>query len=371
MRGSWKIGRIAGIEISVHWTFLILIAWIIFIRFGEGLAAVVEGIVFILAVFLCIVLHELGHALTARRFGIKTRDITLLPIGGMARLERMPEAPAQELLVALGGPAVTLMIAIALFAVDAAIWGLPSLMDPTSLGRNLLVQLLWVNVILLGFNLLPAFPMDGGRVLRALLHFELDYVRSTEIAATVGQFMAVLFGLLGLYIQNPFLILIAIFVYFGAREEAKSAQVRSFCRGIPVSHAMITRCRTLAPDDTLAHAIQEILIGEQQDFPVTTDGQIVGLLTRTGMISALSQHGQDARVEDAMRRDCPSIEETEPLERAMETMRGSGCSVLPVTRRGALVGIVSLENVGEWMMIQSALRQAKARHQVQDIYRAS
>src|SRR5581483_5320297 len=213
---SWKLGRIAGIDVYVHATFALLLLWVGFVNYAprQSLADALAGLAFILCLFAVVVLHELGHALTARRYGIKTRDITLLPIGGVARLERMPSDPTQELLVALAGPAVNVVLAGLLFAVLAARgWAVGSVeqlaAELSTFGGNLLLQLFVANVFLALFNLLPAFPMDGGRVLRALLAMRMDYVKATRIAAGVGQMMAVLFGIVGL-LGNPFLLIIAL-----------------------------------------------------------------------------------------------------------------------------------------------------------------
>ena len=370
MRWSWKIGKVAGIGIFVHWTFLILVAWFVFmyVKAGAGFVGTLRGLGFLAAVFGCIVLHELGHALTARRFGIQTRDITLLPIGGVARLERMPEDPTQELLVALGGPVVTFVLAVIFFAAVVVGGDLLAIFELDLVRGRILAKLFWVNGILLAFNMLPAFPMDGGRVLRALLHYSLDYVRATQIAAVAGQVMAVLFGLLGLFIGNPFLLLIAVFVFLGAREEARSVRVRSICEGVPVQYAMITRFRTLSPQDSLSTALDELLAGDQEDFPVVEDAMLTGLLTRADLIKGVADRGREAPVRDVMRRDCRPVEEMDTLDRTFERMRQNGCSTLPVVRHGRLIGLVTLKNVGEWMMIQSALHRTKARSEVSDLY---
>ena len=308
MKWQWKLGTFAGIDVFVHATFLLLIAWIgysYWLQYGT-LAKVAEGILFILALFLCVVLHEYGHALTARRYGIKTRDITLYPIGGAARLERLPDKPIEELWVALMGPAVNVVIAAILFLYLL----LTNSLSPTSeLGfssGSFLERLMWVNITLVLFNLIPAFPMDGGRVLRALLAMRMDYVRATQIAANVGQGLAFLFGLIGLF-SNPFLLFIALFVWIGASQEASMVQMRNSISGIPVTLAMQTNFETLSPTDRLDRVVSLILAGSQQDFPVVEDGQFVGVLTRDDFIRALSERGQNTPVADVVRRNVPRV----------------------------------------------------------------
>ena len=252
MRWQWKLGTFAGIDVFVHATFLLLIGWIgysYWLQYGT-IAKVVEGILFILALFLCVVLHEYGHALTARKYGVKTRDITLYPIGGVARLERMPDKPIEELWVALMGPAVNVVIAAILFVYLYLSRGSAPVTDLTVASGSFLVRLMAVNISLVVFNLIPAFPMDGGRVLRALLAMRMDYVRATQIAANIGQGLAFLLGLFGLF-NNPFLLFIAFFVWIGASQEASMVQVRNSISGIPVTHAMQTQFETLAPSDHL------------------------------------------------------------------------------------------------------------------------
>ncbi len=273
MKWSWKLGRLAGIDVFMHVTFLLLLVWVGLNYYldRQSLTDALYGLVFITILFGIVVLHELGHALTARRFGIATRDITLLPIGGVARLERMPEDPRQELLVALAGPAVNIALAAALALFLGPTGTLAEPQNLQMVGGNFLVKMFWVNIVLAVFNLIPAFPMDGGRVLRALLALRLDYVRATEIAATTGQVLALLFGFVGLF-SNPFLVFIALFVWMGAAGEASMIQMRTALRGIPVSHLMMTDFQTLSDQDRLSSAVNHILAGSQQDFPVLTGG---------------------------------------------------------------------------------------------------
>jgi len=361
MRWQWKLGTFAGIDVFVHATFLLLIGWIGYshwLQFGT-IAKVAEGILFILALFLCVVLHEYGHALTARRYGIKTRDITLYPIGGVARLERMPDKPIEELWVALMGPAVNVVIAAVLFAYLFATNGLVPLTDLTVTSGSFLARLMAVNVSLVLFNLIPAFPMDGGRVLRALLAMRMDYVRATQIAANIGQGLAFLLGLFGLF-NNPFLLFIAFFVWIGASQEASMVQMRNSISGIPVTHAMQTKFETLSPSDHLDRVVSLILAGSQQDFPVVQNGQFIGVLTRDDFIKALSQQGQNAPVADVIRRNVPSVDSHEMVESALIRLQESGAKTLPVMHRGQFVGLVTSENITEFLMIRSALRAAGA-----------
>ena len=356
MRWSLKLGRISGIDVFVHWTFAILLVWIFFAHLGAGgdVAAALRGVGFILALFGCIVLHEFGHALTARRYGIRTRDITLLPIGGVARLERMPEDPMQEMRVALAGPAVNVVIAGVLFAVLLAIGAAQQVFDMTLMRGDFLARLMWVNLFIVAFNLLPAFPMDGGRVLRALLAKRMGRRRATHTAATVGQGMAILFGIVGLFF-NPFLLFIALFVYLGAQGEAQLVEMTSLMRGLSVRDAMQTRFRTLAADDELSTAVNELLAGAQQDFPVVTDGEVAGILRRRDLVKALSGPGRNATVGEAMCRECNPVQAGEPLERALERLRNSECPAVPVMEDGRLAGLLTIENISELMMVNSAL----------------
>jgi Zn-dependent protease/CBS domain-containing protein len=357
MRWAWKIGSYAGIGVYVHATFLLIILFVVLSYWSQGdsVAEILLGVIFTLGIFLCVVLHEFGHALTAKRYGIKTRDITLLPIGGVARLERMPDEPMQEFWVALAGPAVNVVIAALLF-----LWLLltETLVDPTTLGiasGSLLERFMIVNIFLVVFNMIPAFPMDGGRVLRALLATRLEYTRATSIAAGLGQGIALLFGFLGFFF-NPFLIFIALFVWIGAHQEASMTLMKASLGGIPVRRAMLTDYRTLAPTDTLGHVIDLILAGFQHDFPVVDDGHVTGILMRNDLMVALAQRGRETPVREVMTTEFTTADPSEMLETAVACLREGRCRTLPVVRGDTLVGMLTMDNVGEFMMIESALR---------------
>ncbi|WP_435007096.1 site-2 protease family protein [Tundrisphaera lichenicola] len=360
MSWSWKIGRISGIPIYVHWTFLILIAYLIYGHWSSGhdLATTAEGVGFVLSIFGCVVLHELGHAMAARRYGVPTADITLLPIGGVARLQRIPEHPAEELVVAIAGPLVNVAIVGLLLMIGVRY--------PESSGdseflvkQHFLPKLLVVNTFLVLFNLLPAFPMDGGRVLRALLAMRMEYSRATRLAASVGQFMAILFGFLGL-MGNPMLLLIAMFVWIGAEGEARAVQERVELRGVSVRAAMLTDYAILKPGDTLGHAADLLLAGTQQDFPVIGDGRPDGVLTRSSLFSGLSTNGREGLVGEAPLIELGRVEVAEPLGPAVIRLREGGEPCLEVVDQGRPVGLLTLENIGEYLMIRTALAEAKS-----------
>ena len=360
MKWQWKLGKFAGIDVYVHATFLLLIGWVGYSHWLEhrNWGEVLNGILFILALFVCVILHEYGHALTARKYGIKTRDITLYPIGGVARLERMPEKPIEELWVALMGPVVNVVIAAGLFAYLYLTSSLVPLNELTIASGNFLERLMTVNLSLVLFNLIPAFPMDGGRVLRALLAMRMDYVRATQIAATIGQGMALLFGLVGLF-GNATLLFIAFFIWIGASQESGATQMKNAISGIPVGRAMLTEYKSLSPRDTLARMSQLLLAGSQHDFPVIDGERIVGVVTRDDFLMALTQHGEGIAISAVMKRDLPEVDSYEMVENALLRIQESGVPALPVTHGGQLVGIVTAENIAEYLMIRSALRASR------------
>lgn len=362
LRGSTAIATIAGIPIRVHWTFAALLLWIFAsgAMHGGTIASGAVSAAFTVGVFGCVVLHELGHALAARRYGVHTRDITLLPIGGVATLERIPENPLQEFVIAVAGPLVNVVIAASLFT--GLIWreGMEALLAVEKPGFHIdhfLAALAAVNVWLVFFNMIPAFPMDGGRVLRAILAAGLGRARATRVAATVGQGLAVVMAVVGVFV-SPMLILVALFVWMSAGAEAREAERQSLVAGLPVSAAMLTQFRALAPNDSLGAAAHEIMTGTQRDFPVTATGEreadLLGVLTRDDLVSALRRQGAEAFVVDAMRRDVPIVQATDPLGRAIESMRSNRCSAMPVMRENRLVGLITSESIAELVALRSA-----------------
>lgn len=370
MGTSLNIGKLAGIKVYIHWTFLILIAYIVFSGFSSGLSSsgVAYNILLVLAVFACVVFHELGHALAARRYGIGTRDITLLPIGGVASLESIPENPKQELVVAVAGPLVNVVIAAILFVIislffDASQFN-PDNIEDTLKHLNIntfIINLLLVNVMLVAFNAIPAFPMDGGRVLRALLAMNMDRAKATRIAASIGQFIAILFVFAGLfYVHNPFLIFIGVFVYIGAMAEAQAVTTGSILSGFTVRDALRTRYTLLDADSTLKDAVTELLAGSDQDFIITENGSIAGVLRRKELIKGLSEHGQETEttsIAPYIERNLPYLQPDDDIKEVYPMMQQNGFTLLPVLdETGKLAGVLDLENLTEFIMIRSAIK---------------
>jgi Zn-dependent protease/CBS domain-containing protein len=361
MSWSWRLGSVVGIPVRVHATFWLLLLWIAIshVLQGHGAATILAGLALILSIFACVVLHELSHALVARRYGIRTRDITLLPIGGVANLEKMPEKPSQELLVALAGPAMSLAIAGGLFGTLTLMNAPTGLENLHLVGGPFLTKLMWFNVMLAAFNLLPAFPMDGGRVLRATLAMRMSRGRATHIAARIGQGMAVLLGIWGFFF-NPMLLIIAAFVWLGAKGEASLVQLHSALSGMPVQQAMITEFRVLAPDDPLSRSVELTLAGFQQDFPVMDGDRLVGIVTHANVLEGLAKHGPDAAVKSVMQRNVATADPGELLQGAFERLQTANGRALVVVRDGQVIGLLTPHNIGELLTMGQALRRSRA-----------
>ena len=358
MKWSWKIARIAGIDIYVHATFFFLIYLVGITYWNQQgtLEAVISGVGFVLALFFCVVLHEFGHSLTARRYGIQTRNITLLPIGGVALLEKMPDDPRQEINVAVAGPVVNFLIAILLYIYLDFRAAPITTEELGGAGGSFVYRLMMVNVFIAGFNLLPAFPMDGGRILRAILAMRMDHAAATRKAASVGQFIAIGIGYLGI-MYNPFLLLIAIFIWFGASMESNAEQVQSILKHADVRHAMLSEFHSLSPEDTLAKAVELTLAGSQKDFPVGYHNRLEKVLRHTDLIKGLQERGEHARISDLPLLDILSADIDEPLGKLLERIQGNPAQMICVIDRGELAGLLDLEHVLELIKIQEAIAQ--------------
>jgi stage IV sporulation protein FB len=357
MGWSLNIGTIAGTAVRIHVTFLLFLGWIFIASWvSGGPAAAWSSLAFMILLFACVLAHEFGHIFTARGFGVSTPDVTLLPIGGVARLERIPEKPGEELLVALAGPAVNVVIALALVVLAGADLYAGNLATVERAQVAMVDRLAAVNLFIAVFNMIPAFPMDGGRVLRAVLAIRLGHVRATEIAASIGQFVAFLLGFLGLF-GNPLLIFIAIFVYLAASSEAQLVAMRAMSRDVPVSAAMMTQIARLAPQAHIDEAVDTLLRTSQSEFPVVdAAGGLAGVLSRGDMIRALKQLGPDAKVADAMTAGVPTVSHRACLEEAVRLLQEKQAPAVGVIEPGGkLVGLITSETIGEMLMVRDAL----------------
>ena len=356
MRWSLKVGQLAGTVVYVHVTFFVLLAWIGVVGGLQkgSVAAAAAAVGFTTTLFACVVLHEFGHAFMARRFGIRTRDIVLFPFGGVGRLERIPEVPSQELLIALAGPAVSVGIAAVLFAVLRLQGSVPQFEDFARGDAPFAERLMFVNAGLAAFNLLPAFPMDGGRVLRALLAMRLDYARATELAAWIGQWIAVVFALVGA-LTNPLLIVIALFVWMGAAGEAGLAQMKRALHGMTADTAMRTEFGALAPGDMSDRAADMAIRRAQSDFPVLLNGQVVGLLTKSDLVRWLSENGADRTAGDVMHRTFETVAASEPLDAVFTRLSQEPDKTLLVMDHVRLLGLVGLKEITNLLRIRSAV----------------
>ncbi len=354
---SWslKIAEIAGTSLRIHFTFFLLLIWAGAAAWPQGAGAAVDAVLFVALVFLCVTLHEFGHVFAARRYGIRTPDITLLPIGGVASLERMPERPREELIVAIAGPLVNVVIAGALYALLGARFDLTQMGDVQAATMSLAGRLAAVNVMLVLFNLIPAFPLDGGRMLRAVLAMRLPRARATVVAARVGQVFAIGLAVLGL-LYNPFLALVAAFIFFVGEGEARYETERAAAGAHRTEDAMIRRFETLRPEDTAERAGELLLLTTQQEFPVVdAAGDVPGMVTRKGLIAAMGRSGPQTRVLEFMERELESFPPQAPLSEVLPRLHAHPArAVLVRDADGALLGYVSAENAHELMMLDQA-----------------
>ncbi len=359
---SWSIRlcRVRGIDIRVHVTFVLILVWAAYNWWGStgaGLRGALFGVVATLLLFVAVTLHELGHSLQALKHGVKVREITLLPIGGVSQLEEMPDKPGQELRIALSGPLVNLAI-VAVLCIIGLLLRAQAMVTVrelyASLGQaswqGMLAYLAMANLGMGLFNLVPAFPMDGGRVLRALLAARLGYRRATAAAASVGQGLALLLGLWGFANGGYTLVLIAIFIWMGAGQEGKQVEIESVLGDAQVGDAMTRQPQVLAPEDTLAKAMQMTLSTAQADFPVVeiAAGKPVGLLTEGGLLAGLHARGAEALVGEVMRRQLPTVTPSDRLFEVQQRLAAARLGAVPVVAQdGRLVGLLTIADISE------------------------
>lgn len=346
MKGAISLGRLFGINILMHWSFFLILVYIAYRSYAIGLRGmdIAKEVLFVFAVFTCVVLHELGHALAARGYGIATKRILLLPIGGVAQLERMPEKPSQELWVAIAGPLVN--VGIALLLLPFAYFFVPAnwLENTEVIIDNFLLRLILINIMLIVFNLIPAFPMDGGRILRALLAFRFNYTTSTVIAARIGQAVAIAFIVLG-FMYNLFWILIGAFVIMGAEAEVRMVKFRNARKDLKVGDILIDDVPMLQPYHTIREAIKMILNGSGTNFLVVNNNLVEGVITKDILSRAIANEGNDAEVSSVMLTDFPVLTTSQPLEDALKAMEIYKLPLIPVMENGKFVGAIDVDHI--------------------------
>ena len=346
----WSL-RLLGVPIRLHFTFVLLLVFLIVIGLG-GNQSMAYYAAYLIALFASVLLHELGHAWVGSRYGIRTLEVVMFPIGGVSRMDRAPN-PREELWIALAGPLVNLVLAGALFALlyyRHAIVGMRDLLQPTD--TNLIERIAFGNLILALFNFIPAFPMDGGRVLRSVLARFKPENEATRIAAWAGRMLAISMGLYGLLATHFLLVFVAFFVYLGAAQESAAAMGRTRTAGIPVRTAMVTEFHTLTHGSTIRDAANLLLSTSQQDFPVVHGEQVLGLLGRNALLRALAHDGQEAYVGGAMDRDPPMLSPDQDLAEVLPLMAQSGMCALVMEGGERLVGMLTAENLSQFLLLR-------------------
>lgn len=359
MKYALRLGRPFGIKIAIHWTFLLLILWVVAVNINQGAdtGQALLSVAFVLVLFICVVLHELGHSLAARRYGIETKSITLLPIGGMANIEGMPEKPKQEIVVTASGLAVNVAIALILLGIISTVQGYSFDMDFEKItSKNFLILLMYTNLFIVAFNLIPAFPMDGGRILRAALSLRFNRVKATKYSMVAGQVFGVIFAITGLFV-NPFLFVIGIFVFLGAGYEYTQVRFRSMLTDYTAKDIVMEDYMVLAASDPVKKAVEIMLKTRQTGFLVKEDDNVTGILDKDNIIKGLSEHGEEVEVGEIMTEDFQRVEAKTPLRDIFQTIQKKKAGFFPVFENDKLLGIIDQENIQEFIMVQSALRE--------------
>ena len=363
MKNSLYIAKLSGIKIFIHWTFFILILWIIGSSINRGYTTreIVYSVAFVLAIFFCVVLHELGHALTAKRFNYKTKDIILLPIGGMARMEEFPDSPKQEFLIAIAGPLVNVVIAAITYPfINWSMIPTENMDEFVINGNSFLASFYSVNVALVLFNLIPAFPMDGGRIFRAILAMRMNRAKATGIAARTGQIIAVFFCIFGIF-YNPFLVLIGIFIFITAQLEHKEVATGLILQNFKVKDVVSRQFYKLEQSAPVKDAAKLLLDVQATDFLVTNNGQVVGTLDRDNIIEALTEKGETAKIEDVMNNEVKFTTEDVSLDKLFKEFRVGKTTIMPVIKDDQVIGTLDLNNILELILIETAIH----RHETQ------
>ncbi len=359
-RYSLNLGRPFGIKVSVHWTFSLLIAWIVLISVSQGLGItqILMHVLFVLALFVCVVLHELGHSLAAIRLGGEVDSITLLPIGGMAHMSKMPEKPRDEFLVSAAGPLVNVAIAIILwiYLVYLHPKGVGEMEFEAVTAANFPLMLLAANLFIVAFNLIPAFPMDGGRLFRSALSIKMSRLKATRIAKDIGQVFAIFFIIAGLFI-NPFLIIIGFFILLGAKGEYEMIKYQDVLKNYTVKDIVKTEFAELDEDDTLGKAAEKLVQISDNGFVIRSEGDYAGILTKNDLINGLNAHGRETKIKDVMRKEIEAVHTDTPLFEVFQDMQKNRNHLLPVIVDDEFMGVLDIENLNEFFLIRKATQK--------------
>lgn len=364
MSGAISLGKVMGTAVRVHWTFLLFLAWLgsaAYIQSGAN--AALAAVSFILLLFLCVTLHEFGHILAARHFGVRTPEIILLPIGGVSKLERIPERPREELIMAAAGPAVTLVIASLLLLMLGGLPPTESIFEDVS-PRAVLAQLALANITLFVFNLLPAFPLDGGRMLRAILAHFHGHLRGTQLAAAIGKGAAIMLGIIALSMGHIILLLIAMFIFVAAGTEAGMEEIRGVLVRVPARDLMITEFRSLPTTANISDAAEDLIRTSQTEFPIVDDaGAFIGLVDRDTIVKTLGERGGETPVTSVMKAGVAVVTEWHRMDDGLELFQGGAQAIAVTNERGQLTGLITLENLAEELMLVRASEKRTARQQ--------
>ncbi|HXP15457.1 MAG TPA: site-2 protease family protein [Terriglobales bacterium] len=366
---SWSIpaGRIFGVELRIHWTFFLLPLFVWYTEYASHGTANGERDFALVAIMLaCVLAHELGHALIANRSGLRAKFIILLPIGGITQMDdSQPPVDTnlaswkRDIRIALAGPLTNLLIAVVAGAIllafvpQASLWTWPFVHS-----SNLLRSLVWVNLYLAGFNLLPAYPMDGGRVLRALFSRHMEPIHATRRAVSIGQAFATLFILVGMLLPNYWLTLVGLFLFIASQIEERSVVFQSVLERVRLEDVMLTDFATLSPADTLEDALDKAVHSLQDDFPVIRGSDMVGVISRQKILEALRVEG-NGYVQAVMNRIFEVAQKGESLASAFRKLTAKNLSIIPVVEDQRLVGIVTLQNLMHSMALLAESRKLR------------
>ncbi len=355
MKGNFRLTRVFGIDIYIHSTFLLLLG-LFFLLLG------LSGLILILGVFFFVTVHELCHSLVAAHFGIKVKRITLLPIGGVASMEQAPTKPYQELLIALAGPLSNVLVLIIFYYPLYFLLGKETLMYPLLVitgqveytGQfNVVAYIYWINLVLAAFNMIPAFPMDGGRVLRAILSYRLSYKDATAVAVRLGHIFALLFAYFGIVYGHIFLMIIAVFIYMAASSEGLQVQVTETIKYYTVRDILARHFESVGPDTPVSKVLELMFHTHQEDYPVLEEGRLKGIITRREVIRGMHEGGKEITVGRIMREDIPPVKVTTGLDTARKLMLKYNTHAMPVQKNGKIVGVVTLDDINRVYVVAS------------------